>query len=413
MRAQALSQPNNPVAAMYRDHFGYVWQILQKLGVESVALDDAAQDVFVVAHRRWHDFEGRSSARTWLFGIARRVAYRHRRAGFRRRRRRAALSLVPTPATPEPDALLLRKQAWQQLLAFLDELEPEQREAFVLGDVEGCSRTQMGHALRVSPNTAYSRLRAARRRFVRRFPDADARDVVRRASSPPARADEERGWLLLTTAVAVPAGGMVVPAAAVFGLLSVTLAGFALSPEMPASDPKSAAAPSRDAEAAAAPSPRRATETATTAAGGTLAAAVSPAQATSSQQPGPGPSRARRRASLPKASGEVEAPRPEFDPLSPAMVALSRARRALHRDQAEAALEHLAQSERLDVGGVFATERAVTRVWALCAAGRVAQAKAAYRGLQRAGAAGAYVDVLSKSCVGAVVSSAAPGDQGG
>lgn len=413
MRARALSQPKNPVADLYRAHFGYVWQILQKLGVESTALDDAVQDVFVVAHRRWHDFEGRSSATTWLFGIARRVAYRHRRAGFRRRRRRAALSLVPTPVAPEPDALLLRKQAWQQLLAFLDELEPEQREAFVLGDVEGCSRTQMGHALRVSPNTAYSRLRAARRRFVHRFPDAGHRDVVRRASSPPASADEERGWLLLSTSLAAPAGGIVAPAAAAFGVLSVALAGFAFSPETSASDTTRSATPSHDVEATSpAASARVAAESTLTAEAGTLVAAVSPRQPVPPQQRR-APSRAKRPTSPTRAVEEVEAPRPEFDPLSPAMVALSRARRALHRDQAEEALEHLAESERLDAGGVFETERTVTRVWALCSVGRVMQAKAAYRSLLQTGAAGAYSNVLSRSCVGPVVSSAGTGDQGG
>ena len=87
--AARASVGRDEVAELYRAHFGYVWQVLQKLGVEPVALEDATHDVFMVAHRRWRDFEGRSAARTWLFAVARRVAYRYRRADRRRRRRYA------------------------------------------------------------------------------------------------------------------------------------------------------------------------------------------------------------------------------------------------------------------------------------------------------------------------------------
>ena len=60
-------------------HFDFVWRSLGRLGVPPEGIEDAAQDVFLVVHRRLADFEGRSSLTTWLYGIALRVARDHRR----------------------------------------------------------------------------------------------------------------------------------------------------------------------------------------------------------------------------------------------------------------------------------------------------------------------------------------------
>src|SRR5262245_54234162 len=69
--------------ALYAEHFAFVWRSLRRLGVPAPHLDDAAQDVFIVALRRSHEFRGSSSYRTWLFGIASNVAREQRRKGER------------------------------------------------------------------------------------------------------------------------------------------------------------------------------------------------------------------------------------------------------------------------------------------------------------------------------------------
>ncbi|NJL96066.1 MAG: TIR domain-containing protein, partial [Anaerolineae bacterium] len=60
--------------AVYDEYFEFAWRSLRRLGVPTEALDDAVQDLFLVVHRRLDSFEGRSSLRTWIFGIALRVA---------------------------------------------------------------------------------------------------------------------------------------------------------------------------------------------------------------------------------------------------------------------------------------------------------------------------------------------------
>ena len=60
-----------------------MWRALQRHGVPERELADACQEVFLVVHRREAIFEGRSSVRSWLYGIALRVAWRN---GARRTR---------------------------------------------------------------------------------------------------------------------------------------------------------------------------------------------------------------------------------------------------------------------------------------------------------------------------------------
>ena len=150
---------------LYRRHFDEVYRNLALLGVPASTREDATQDVFVVVHRRLGDFEGRSSARTWILAIARRVASRHRRTGFREWRRREALAMEVDDSVSSLDGVIENREAAEVLEAFLATLDPRLREAFVLGAVQGLGRVEMGEVMGVSPNTAYSRLRLARARF--------------------------------------------------------------------------------------------------------------------------------------------------------------------------------------------------------------------------------------------------------
>ncbi|HEY3498366.1 MAG TPA: sigma-70 family RNA polymerase sigma factor, partial [Polyangiaceae bacterium] len=72
--ASRIEQDTCDFAGTYREHFPFVWRCLRGLGVREAALDDAAQDVFVIVHRRLRDFRGESSLRTWLYGVVRNVA---------------------------------------------------------------------------------------------------------------------------------------------------------------------------------------------------------------------------------------------------------------------------------------------------------------------------------------------------
>lgn len=162
--AATSSEPVPQFREIYDQHFDFVYRTCRRLGVHERSLDDSVQDVFLVVYRRMDDFEGRSSVKTWLYGIARRVAkdYR-RRAGRKERGMVPAEGLASDSAAPDEDAA--RRQAARVLEEMLQSLDAKKREVFVLAEVEQMTAPEIADALGINLNTAYSRLRAARAEF--------------------------------------------------------------------------------------------------------------------------------------------------------------------------------------------------------------------------------------------------------
>ena len=150
--------------AVYREHHAFVWRTLHHFGLRGESVHDAVQEVFLVVHRRWSDFDGRSSIRNWLYGIARRIAADHRK---KQDRQRARLRLVPDADDHGGDdaRTLERISAGQLVQRFVDALDEDKREVFVLAEVEGMTAPEIATILGLNLNTVYARLRAARIRF--------------------------------------------------------------------------------------------------------------------------------------------------------------------------------------------------------------------------------------------------------
>lgn len=150
---------------IYDAHFDFVWRSARRMGVAESSADDVVQEVFLVAHRRIDDFEGRSSVKTWLFAILLRVVADHRRA----LRRKGGLAELPEglAAEPEdgPEEQTSQRQRLELLHDLLGQLDDEKRAVFVLAELEQLTAPEMAEALGVKMNTVYSRLRAARKSF--------------------------------------------------------------------------------------------------------------------------------------------------------------------------------------------------------------------------------------------------------
>jgi RNA polymerase sigma-70 factor (ECF subfamily) len=150
-------------AEAYAQHYAAVWRCLRALGIPPDQVDDAVQDVFLVVHRRLPRFDHAAPVRSWILGIARNVALKVHQ---RRHRPAPRLALVQ-PEAPAPEELLARRDAAAVVEQFLEALDPEQRAVFVLAQLEGLDVPEIARVLGINLNTAYSRLRLARRRFDR------------------------------------------------------------------------------------------------------------------------------------------------------------------------------------------------------------------------------------------------------
>jgi RNA polymerase sigma-70 factor (ECF subfamily) len=146
----------------------FVPQTLRYLGVPDGALLDAAQDALVVALRRLGDFEGRSSLTTWLYGICIRVAHDYRRRN--RSNRELLVEQMPEQISLAQQESAVEQGEWRRVLgALLDELDENQRAAFVLFEIQRLSMKEVADALGCPLQTAYFRHKSARERVLEAF----------------------------------------------------------------------------------------------------------------------------------------------------------------------------------------------------------------------------------------------------
>lgn len=156
------------LGAVYAENVRFVWRVLTHLGVPNSDLEDVCHDVFLVVQRRAGDFAGRSSIRTWIYGIALRTASDYRKRAFRRYER--SVDQVPeTIDSANQHESLERDQLRGKLTNLLARLPDTQREVFVLYEVEELGMREVAEVLGCPLQTAYSRLHAARRALLDAF----------------------------------------------------------------------------------------------------------------------------------------------------------------------------------------------------------------------------------------------------
>jgi RNA polymerase sigma-70 factor (ECF subfamily) len=170
---EAVAPPAPPplcFRGLMREYSAYVLGAIRRLGVAPADVEDVAQEVFLAVHKQLPNFEARSSLKTWLCGICRNKAYDHGRKASRRRRLLASASADDGGLTGEdPQQLLLLKERETLLHRALEKLPPEQREVYVLFEIEQLSMKEVAAAVRCELDTAYTRHRVARQRVQAAF----------------------------------------------------------------------------------------------------------------------------------------------------------------------------------------------------------------------------------------------------
>lgn len=161
--AQSAPQEVRSTEQIFRDLAPFVLRALRRLGVREADVDDVVQEVFIVVHRRLSDFEGRSTIKTWVYGIAVRVASDYRRRAPIRREVLTEPELDRADSSPDPEERAARRQAVERLDRILDDLDDDKRAVFVLYEIEGLVMNDVASAVGVPLQTAYSRLHAARK----------------------------------------------------------------------------------------------------------------------------------------------------------------------------------------------------------------------------------------------------------
>ncbi|MGY1719222.1 sigma-70 family RNA polymerase sigma factor [Blastococcus sp. SYSU DS0552] len=160
-RLAADAADGDPLAAatLVRETQSDVWRLCAALG-DRASADDLTQETYLRAFGSLHRFEGRSSVRTWLLAIARRVC-----ADALKSRRRRRLTLVRESADLEllaPPGAADAVGEGAAVADLLARLAPDRREAFVLTQLLGLPYAEAAEVAGCPVGTIRSRVARAR-----------------------------------------------------------------------------------------------------------------------------------------------------------------------------------------------------------------------------------------------------------
>jgi len=143
--------------------------------------EDLVQETFLAAIRGKDSFAGRSSVKTWLFGILKHKIIDHIRKISRERPEenietiadlaskdfddRGGWKYQPSEWTTNPSLLFQQQEFWQILQTCLSELSPRLNQAFTLRELDGLSTEEVRKILGVTPTNGGVMLHRARMRL--------------------------------------------------------------------------------------------------------------------------------------------------------------------------------------------------------------------------------------------------------
>jgi RNA polymerase sigma-70 factor, ECF subfamily len=159
------------------EHAPYVWRVLRSLGVPAADLPDVSQETFLTVHRKLASFEGRSSLRSWIYGVALRVASDYRKT-TRRKRELPTAELPELAGAARQQDHVERAEAWQLLDTLLGQLDEDLRRVFVLFELEQLPMKEIAEVVGCPLSTAYWRLNTARDIVQARIAEQRAREAA-------------------------------------------------------------------------------------------------------------------------------------------------------------------------------------------------------------------------------------------
>jgi len=148
--------------------------------------DDATQEVFVRVFERARQFSGRARFSTWIY----RLTVNHCLHRLERERRRGAEPLSDENGSSWERALSWTDDALRAVddrdavEKLLGELNPEQRTALTLREIEGLDYREIADVLDVPIGTVMSRLNRARQRLIELADASRAHASWHRISTP-------------------------------------------------------------------------------------------------------------------------------------------------------------------------------------------------------------------------------------
>ncbi len=165
--------------ALYQRYQRPLFRYLLQLTTDRQLAEELLQDTLVAVWKAAGEFQGRSSVRTWLIGIARRQAHNALRRSTPPVADPAELEEMAAD-DPDPESAALAAADREALARALAHLAPLHREVIVLTFVHGLSYQELADVLGIPVGTVKSRLSNAKRALSRAIqPQAEPKAELR------------------------------------------------------------------------------------------------------------------------------------------------------------------------------------------------------------------------------------------
>jgi len=153
--------------SLYDRHYDAILAYFLRRTERSVAQDLTAE-VFLVAWRRLEEMPPGEETILWLYGVAANVAAHQRRSVARSARLETRLRMVSsTEPSDEPEAQVVRRAEYEQVLAAAAQLKPSDQEILRLAAWEELPHDQISRLLGVSVAAVDQRLHRAKKRLAK------------------------------------------------------------------------------------------------------------------------------------------------------------------------------------------------------------------------------------------------------
>jgi RNA polymerase sigma-70 factor (ECF subfamily) len=150
------------LAVLYDRHQPALYRFVAVATHHAHDVEDIVHQTFLTAARAAAAFDGRSSCRPWLLGIAARLLARRRRTLARWGR--AMRELATRGTSPmDPQRELVARADVDELERAVKELSEPKRVVLLMSEVEGLTAEEIAKALGIPVGTVWTRLHHARR----------------------------------------------------------------------------------------------------------------------------------------------------------------------------------------------------------------------------------------------------------
>ncbi|MBI5508176.1 MAG: sigma-70 family RNA polymerase sigma factor [Deltaproteobacteria bacterium] len=158
--------PRPSPEAVVREHAPMVHRQLRRIFGPQADIDDVFQSVFVEVLRSLPTFAGRARLSTWIRRITWNVAYQEMRLQYRQPKTTAIEDAdLALGKTNVAEGKAADQQCMRKLYAALDRLDPKERVAVVMHDIEGCTLKEIARSQGRPLQTIASQLYAGRARI--------------------------------------------------------------------------------------------------------------------------------------------------------------------------------------------------------------------------------------------------------